>query len=254
MNWKKTYFLSIIIITLLVGLYFIYYNQEGTVHLSDAIKTYSLETDGFCVLFNEKYAEINDLPSDQLKKDVLAILPDGYNFIDYVYKINDGALSTFHRDVTSSKTIYHTTYPVYTLILYKYDGGLLSVCPGSAKSYPFVWSLIENLVGKSGTVVLFDCDLLHAGSFNNCKKRNVIQYKICHQYDSKKLRHLAGIRQEKHAICELTWFNIMMRKSSYMFELPLNYLFYPFMLKRENSNTFIGLIQSFIPVDFYNNK
>ena len=72
--------------------------------------------------------------------------------MDYIYKINDGALSTFHRDVTSSKTIY----PVYTLILYKYDGELLSVCPSSNTTYPFVTSRIVNVEGKSGTCFLFD--------------------------------------------------------------------------------------------------
>lgn len=246
---KIFYFIFIIIL-----FYLIYYNQEGNVKAMDMSNPKYLDRDGFCVFYDPKYVEIKDQPSEQLKKDVLSILQPGYNFIDYVYKIHDGSLSTFHRDVTSSQTIYKTKHPVYTLILYKYDGYLLSVCPGSAKSYPFVWSRIMNVEGRSGTAILFDCDLLHAGSFNNCNERHIIQYKICHSEDINKLEHLVGIRQEKTAVCQMTLFNIMLRKATYIFELPINYIFYPLMLKRENNNTLIGKIQSIIPVQFYINS
>ena len=111
-------------------------------------RTRKLKNDGFCVLYRQTISQ----PCIKLQEDVLSKLPTGYVFMDYIYKINDGALSTFHRDVTSSKTIY----PVYTLILYKYDGELLSVCPSSNTTYPFVTSRIVNVEGKSGTCFLFD--------------------------------------------------------------------------------------------------
>ena len=93
------------------------------------------------------------MPNSDLEQDTLSKLPEGYQFMDYVYIIKNNALSTFHRDVTSSK---NTSHPVYTLILYKSEGELLSVCPGSAKTFPFVWSKIVNINSKKGTAFLFD--------------------------------------------------------------------------------------------------
>ena len=252
-NYFKPFVFFTFLFLLLLLLYILYYYFEETENYITSINTRTLEKDGFCVLYNKTYAETRDAPCKKLKEDVLSVLPNGYVFIDYIYKINDGALSTFHRDVTSSKTIYKTEYPVYSLILYKYEGELLSVCPGSNKSYPFVWSHILNVEGKSGTAFLFDCDLLHAGCINNCKERRVIQYKICHKDDLHRLKHLQGIRNEKMDVCKLSLYNTVIRKSSYYFEMPINYIFYPLMIKRENANTIIGKIQTFIPIKYYNN-
>lgn len=243
---QNTYFYIIVFLIIYIVYYFIEESENYT-----SIRT--LEKDGFCVLYNPLYIKTIAEPCIQLQEDVLSRLPDGYGFMDYIYKINDGALSTFLRDVTSSKTIYKTKYPVYTLILYKYDGELLSVCPNSNNTYPFVTSRIVNVEGKAGTCFLFDCDLLHAGCTNYCKERHVIQYKLCHQDDIHRLSHLQGIRNEKNDICSLTLYNSMMRKMSYYFQLPINTMLYPLMIKRENKKTIIGKIQSFIPIKYYNN-
>lgn len=96
----------------------------------------TIEKDGFTVFHCDDHLNIHSGPRDKLINKTLGKLPKDYVFIDYVYKINNTALSTFHRDVTSSQQIYDTTYPTYTLILYKYDGCLLSLCPGSHASYP----------------------------------------------------------------------------------------------------------------------
>uniref|UniRef100_A0A6C0B8Z2 Prolyl 4-hydroxylase alpha subunit Fe(2+) 2OG dioxygenase domain-containing protein n=1 Tax=viral metagenome TaxID=1070528 RepID=A0A6C0B8Z2_9ZZZZ len=238
---------------LIVILYVVYYFFEESENYTTSINLRTLEKDGFCVLYNPQYIKTISEPCIKLQEDVLSHLPDGYVFMDYIYKINDGALSTFHRDVTSSKTIYKTDYPVYTLILYKYEGDLLSVCPNSNATHPFVGSRIVNVEGKAGTCFLFDCDLLHAGCTNYCKERHVIQYKLCHQQDIHKLSHLQGIRNEKNDVCSLTLYNSMMRKLSYYFQLPINSILYPLMIKRENKKTIIGKIQSFIPIKYYNN-
>jgi ectoine hydroxylase-related dioxygenase (phytanoyl-CoA dioxygenase family) len=219
------------------------------------MKTRTLEIDGFCVLYDPLYNKNSQLyPCKELQKDILHQLPKEYVFIDYVYKINNVALSTFHRDVTSSQHNYNTTYPVYTVILYKYTGDLLSVCPRSHKNYPFAWSSIYNISGKPGTVFLFDCDLLHAGQTNKCKDREVLQYKLCHKDDLQKLNHLQGIHTEKTDICVLSYYNEIMRKLSYYFEFPINYLFYPLMIKREDTNNILGAIQTLIPLSYYNNS
>ena len=44
-----------------------------------------------------------------------------------------------------------------------------------------------------------------------------------------------------------------MRKLSYYFQLPINSILYPLMIKREDKNTIIGKIQSVIPITYYNN-
>jgi hypothetical protein len=243
---------SKIIILVIILLYILYYNIEN---YETTLKSRTLEKDGFMTFYNPNYSEeTHHYPSDQLKKDVLKVLPPGYIFIDYVYKINNGSLSTFHRDVTSSKNIFGTKHTVYTLILYKYNGDFLSVCPGSNKTYPFVWSKIVNIHGKSGTAFLFDCDLLHAGQMSQCKERKVIQYKLCHIDDLDKLKSLQNVYVKKNNNnCSDNIYNKLKRKCSYFFEMPINYFAYPLMIKRENPNSFVGMIQSFIPLNFYNN-
>ena len=195
----------------------------------------SLGKDGYCVLQDNNYlTSIHKLHTDVLDK-----LPHGYEFIDYEYKINDVALSTFHRDVTSSQRIHHTKYPVYTVILYKYGGELLSVCPRSHRQYPFVLSRIVNLQGTAGTAFLFDCDLLHAGRVNHCKKREVIQFKVCHHDDLPKLKCLVGTHIEKNGKCTISNYDKVLRKLSYFGQFPINTIFYPLMIKRETTNSII---------------
>lgn len=249
---QNSYYIIIFII-FIISIAFVYYFNELFETVDESVKTRSLENDGFCVLQNDKYIDTENFPCNELRDNVMSKLPKGYILMDYVYKIQNVALSTFHRDVTSSKNIYKTKHPVYTLILYKSGGDLLSVCPRSNQSYPFVWSQIVNINGKPGTAFLFDCDLLHAGCTNNCNKRDVIQYKICHTDDLDKLSHLQGVRAMKTDVCKITNYGIIMRKLSYLYEFPINYIFYPLMIKREDSNSIIGKIQSFIPIQYYNN-
>jgi hypothetical protein len=250
----KSYYKKYLFIFIIFVIFAVFYCMEDYENADISVKTRTLKKDGFCVLYNPNYSiHTIDYPCDELKRDVLKILPPNYVFIDYIYKINNTSLSTFHRDVTSSQHIFNTKFPIYTLILYQYDGELLSVCPNSHKTYPFVWSKILNIDGKSGTAFLFDCDLLHAGRTNHCKERKVIQYKICHQEDLEKLSSLQNIYVEKTEKCINNIYSTIQRKLSYFFEMPINYIAYPFMIKRENPNTFIGMIQYFIPLNFYNN-
>jgi len=228
-------------------LYILYYAYE----LYD--NKFHLDKDGICLLYDPIYTTTTDYPCPSLQRDVLNQLPDGYIFLDYVYKINDTSLSTFHRDVTSSKRLFQTKHPVYTVILYNYSGELLSLCPGSHDSYPFVWSRIVNVSGNAGTVFLFDSDVLHAGRTNQCKDRKIIQYKVCHKDDVDKLSNLQNIYVEKTDVCKDDLSTKIKRKISYFFELPINTITYPLMIKRENTNTWIGKIQTLIPLQFYNN-
>jgi hypothetical protein len=223
--------------------------MEYTEYAQSSQQTRTLKKDGFCVFINREYLK-NPL---LLQADILHSLPEGYIFLDYIYKIHNTSLSTFHRDVTSSQQIYHTKYPVYTLILYKYSGELLSVCPRSNQTYPWVTSNIVNIRGEAGTAFLFDCELLHAGMKNNCREREVIQYKLCHQEDAYLLRHLNNIDKTKTDVCKVSLYESGLRKISYYFQLPINTFLYPLMIKKQK-DTSIGYIQSFIPITFYNNE
>ena len=253
---KRSYKYSIVallfVALLFVALLFIPEFQENATKRTRT-RTRTLENDGLTILYDPQYNQTTDFPCNKLKNDVLAKLPPGYVIMDYTYKIEGGALSTFHRDVTSSKNIYKTKHPVFTLILYKYGGELLSVCPGSNQTYPFVWSNIVNISGAPGTAFLFDCDLLHAGCQNECRERVVFQYKVCHKDDLGKLGHLQGVRAQKREECRMSMYSRVMRKLSYMFEFPVNYLLYPLMIKRENADTLVGQIQAWIPISYYNN-
>jgi hypothetical protein len=139
------------------------------------------------------------------------------------------------------------------MILYKSDGCLLSLCPGSHATYPFCFSQIVNVKGDKGTAFLFDSDLLHAGCVNGCEPRQVIQYKVCHEDDLPKLKSLDGVRMEKTQQCKDTFKNKALRKFSYYFELPINYMFSPFMMKKYQKGSIMEIIQSSIPLTFYNN-
>jgi len=250
MKWKNQYILFFLVFFIsYICFYWIEYDEDSI----QSSKTRRLEKDGFCVLINKEYLKTESQPCEKLKTDILNKLPPDYIFLDYVYKINNTALSTFHKDVTSSQTINNTNYPTYTCILYKYSGELLSVCPNSNKTYPFVNSNIVNISGEAGTAFLFDCNLLHSGMQNMCRYREVVQYKICHKDDLLGLKHLQGVRVEKSDACEITYYNYFMRKLSYYFQVPINSILYPLMIKRENDDSILGKIQYYIPLDYYNN-
>ena len=239
---------------IIVFLICIFYFKENNEKVEFALNNRTLKKDGFVVMYDPIYASSENFPIDQLQRDALSKLPDGYIIMDYVYKIYDSSLYTFHRDVTSSKHTFNTDYPVYTMILYKADGCLLSLCPGSHSTYPFVFSRVVNIKGNRGTVFLFDSDLLHSGCINNCKPREVIQYKICHKNDIDKLKTLEGIHVNKKESCKNNLYGSIMRKLSYYFEFPINYIFTPFIIKKYDNETLIGSIQSnFKEFSYFNN-
>jgi hypothetical protein len=243
---RNAYFIAIIIAILLVDTYYWFESEETTVK-----STRTLSIDGFCCFELE---DINSKSREEERAKTLAYLPLDYEFLDYEYTIYSAALSTFHRDVTSSRVLYGCDYPVYTLIVYEYEGDLLSICPASDKSWPFVWSRIVNLSGPKGTCVLFNSELLHAGQPNHCRPRFARQYKICHKEDIKKLAHLQGVRAKKDTECVDDFGSRMKRKISYYFAFLINHVFYPFLMQIWGDNTWMGQMQSWLPDhQFYNN-
>ena len=242
-NILKRVFIVFFIVFILLHVYFFFESSEST---ENSIRT--LEVDGFCCF------KINGKDQKDERTKTLQRLPPNYEFLDYEYTIYSAALSTFHRDVTSSQTLYGCLYPVYTLIVYEYEGDLLSICPASERTWPFVWTRIVNLDGPKGTCILFNSEMLHAGQPNQCKPRFARQYKICHREDIQKLAHLQGIRATKNTECIDDLWSKMKRKITYYFAFFINHMLYPFLMQKWGADTWMGQMQSLLPDhQFYNN-
>jgi len=234
--------------------YVIYFFIEHNESYTQSMHQRNIKKDGFSIFHCYDHINIQKDPSEELIKQTLDKLPKGYKFANYSYRIKMASPSYFHRDVTSSQYIYKTKHPVYTLIIYKYDGCLISLCPGSNYTYPFVYSQIVNLSGPAGTCVLFDCEILHAGCINECKPRNIIQYKIAHEDDMDVLKHLDDVNvEETKGECEDNLYNHALRKCSYFFELPINTIFYPLMLKQQEDGI-IKNLQKHSSLRFYTDE
>ena len=211
----------LVLLLIIVVLFLIIYAMERKA--SSSFKP-SLEKDGVVLM---------DRPS---KDDILRKLPEGYEFLDYVYTIHGCTLSTFHRDVTSSQYVFKTKHPVYTFITYEYDGPALTVCPGSHATVPILYS---GPVTVDANSVLFNCDVVHAGSLNLEKKpRKAVQYKLAHRDDLEKLKHLKGIRKEKHGDCtkrNSVTLDVLYRKLSLIFSYIVNHHLTPYLQDRKSN-------------------
>lgn len=213
----------IILLLLLLFVSLLIWGMEGSM---DDPSQATLEKDGFIVVSPQ---------------NVLNELPKGYVFLDYIYTIDGCSLSTFHRDVTSSQYVFETTHPVYTFITYEYNGGApLSLCPGSHKTVPMLYSSPKTV---NATSVLFNCDLVHAGTLNTERiPRKAVQYKLAHKDDLEKLKHLQGIRKYKYGDCRLLGHkDVIYRLLSLHISYPINHLLTPYLQERKN-NTLCKII------------
>lgn len=184
--------------------------------------------------------------------DILSYLPNpDYLILDYVYILEGPPLFTYHRDVTSSKTVFGTKYPTYTFIQYDYDGDFLSVAPASHRRW--TCGLPVTLGGKKGTRILFDCDLVHGGVDAAAGiDRVATQYKIVHKEDLPSLKHLEGTTMCKRGTKVSSFTQLWMRVTSYVFAVPVQWIFLP-LIERKHFGGIYGFIQSLIPINHYNN-
>jgi len=233
-NKNYLLFLLFILLFLLIYLY-------ETIDYYKFMRT--LEDDGYKVLRNFH------------KPYVLNELPENYEFIDYKFKVKGCAVSTFHRDVTSSQSIFKTKYPIYTCITYKNNGNLLAICPASHKTTPFLFERPLIINGREGTTIIFNCDIIHSGAINEFgENREAIQYKICHKEDKDKLKHLIGINKTTKGNCKNTWiYEYGLRKISLLYPYIINHLFTRLLQERPDKDSLIDIIISkFYIGDFYN--
>ncbi len=230
-----------LIIILLIIIYIFYFLIEND-YDNNKVNKATLKKDGF-VKLGKLYNKI----------DALQYLPKGYMFLDYKYTIKGCSLSTYHRDVTSSQYIFKTSRPIYTYIVYYNEGPQISVCPGSHKTVPFLFSRGCNISGKKYDSYLFNCDLVHAGNMNNFnEKRYVEQYKIAHIDDFKKLKSLQGINKNKIGSCKITYlYEYISRKFSLLFSHIANHVMTPYLQKNQN-NLFNSILITLYGRQFYN--
>ena len=204
-----------------ITIYVLHFTHEGRYNIQH---TPSLQHDGFIFLKSPN------------KKNLLKHLPEGYQFLDYKYTIHGCTLSTFHRDVTSSQYVYKTKYPTYTFITYEHEQPALSLCPGSHKTTPLLWAHPVTVNSKH---VLFNCDLVHAGSLNIEKlPRAAIQYKIVHEEDLNKMKHLNGINKVKKGDCDHKsniLLDIVYRKLSLLFCYFINHQLTPHLQSKRGT-------------------
>lgn len=241
-NDKTLLIIIIIIIYLVLLLLIIYYQLFETDDLNKYNRT--IQKDGYKVFDHDD------------KNIILKYLPNNYLFINYKYEIKGCTLSTFHRDVTSSQYIYKTKYPVYTLITYYNSGPLLTICPDSHTTTPFLLSSPVIIYGNPKTSILFNCDIVHAGAINNFGiYRHAIQYKICHYDDLFRLQHLIGIDKISYGKCNNSHDNYVyiLRKISLFFSYIVNHLFTDLLQKKPKKDSISDfLINNFFIGDFYN--
>ena len=88
MKKKVTYNIRYIVFIILL-VFLAYYLYESNETVEQSIQTRTLNKDGFCVLQNIVYTTTTDFPCPSLREDALRMLPSGYTFVDYVYKIQN---------------------------------------------------------------------------------------------------------------------------------------------------------------------
>ena len=165
MNYK-------IIVVILIMLY-IFYN---TIEEKHEKKVTNLSNDGYIILYGNS------------RREVLEELPKDYVFLDYKYTLKGCKTHIFHRDVDSSQYFLKTRHPVYTYSIYKSNGPLISLCPGSHKTTPYLFEKPVTIHGKKHTGILYNTDLVHCGVLHKEKNMHYEeQYKLCHKSDVDKI-------------------------------------------------------------------
>jgi hypothetical protein len=217
-----------------------------TVELAEFTRKYTLEKDG---VYAFPY-------TSNWKEEVLNMLPPNYEFLNYMYSIRGCSLTTFHRDVTSGQYANNTRFPTYTVILYKYSGDHCSVCPGSHESF-FLFSFPVHISSDKHCVVIFDCDVVHAGALNTIGADRIVdQFKVAHVRDIPKLQHLHDVYTDKIGQCDQNHaMELFKRNASYQFSYILNHVCTP-LLQTRHSNGILAAIQHiFLGQDsgFFNN-
>jgi len=203
MNYK-------IIMAILLIIYILY----NTIEEEEEKKATNLSNDGYIILYGNS------------RREVLEELPKDYVFLDYKYTLKGCKTHIFHRDVDSSQYFLKTRHPVYTYSIYKSNGPLISLCPGSHKTTPYLFEKPVIINGEKHTGILYNTDLVHCGVLHKEKNMHYEeQYKLCHKSDVEKLDSLNKNHINDVGMCTNNGlYEFITRKLSLIFNYPLNYV------------------------------
>jgi hypothetical protein len=124
----------------------------------------------------------------------MPLLPEGYEFHDYIFFIRRSQFHTCHRDYNGD-LFNEGIHPSYTMIVYLTDmDRCLDVIPGSHTSKDDNLGLTDRTQTVhclTGDVLLFNANIVHSGSLNDGSFPRV-QLKVSHRDDLEKLDYYQG--------------------------------------------------------------
>lgn len=196
--------LTLIIVSILLRWF--YSSRIYDIRCDGSANRDNLENNGFIILPNvispqtiKRYKSlIAQKKMIKIKQDIFrntnltntlsAILGTEYEFQDYVMVIIKSLVHTCHRDYNGDFFNQGQTHKSYTMLIFLENmERSLDVVPKSHKS---IFSNMINLTDPTisircqpGDAILFDANLIHAGSFNEKLDNMRIQLKITHRDD-----------------------------------------------------------------------
>jgi len=209
--YQRIYVLFFILIFISIfPLHFLFYQDRILSSPSPNTKQ-SLDQDGFCIIPNvlsqADVTILRKLCTDHQYKETKTILlahpalnkvkdtytsPE-YQFQDYIWIIQQSAVHTCHRDNNGDFFNENQRHPSYTMLVYLEDmEKCLGVIPKSHTSLHAnsvnLTDPVENILCRSGDVILFNANLIHVGTMNERDDNLRIQLKVTHRDD---IQHIA---------------------------------------------------------------
>jgi len=112
-----------------------------------------------------------------------------YDFQDYVWIIEKSSVHTCHRDNNGDFFNEGQKYPSYTIICYLEDmDKCLLIIPKSHENFyshfiNFNNNYTKNVLCRKGDIVIFNANLIHAGTLTKKENNKRIQLKVTHRED-----------------------------------------------------------------------
>ena len=162
-------------------------NRDGFVILPDIltpkqIKRYQELSDNKHILDIKR--DIHDNPD--IIKVIREKIPPQYVFQDYIFAIQQSSVYTCHRDNNRKPSNASQSYDSYTILFFLKDmDRSLDVIIGSHARSDLFYNTdpTKSITVKAGSAILFDANLVHAGSFNETDGNTRIQMKLTHPDD-----------------------------------------------------------------------
>lgn len=172
--------------------------NNGYVLLTDIfseqdIKTMKHHVDKENVSLLKSFMFRHDILKRKLDKQISLMTHSvsNYEYQDYILLLKRSQIHTCHRDYNGD--LYHKlNHPSFTFIVYLNDmNSCLDIIENSHKSFrylPYIFDPTKHVQCNIGDILLFNSNLLHAGSIINTTSINPrIQMKLCHKDDRKTL-------------------------------------------------------------------